>query len=96
MPGAASPALAAAAIEDMKGRQLVYDRVLAGDVGGALAAVAAQYGESAVSGLAAGGLLFKLRVQQFVELVRQGPGAVAEALEFGRLQLGPAAATEGG
>lgn len=56
----------------------------------ALAQVEQHYGPAALA--PAPGLPFRLRVQQFLELVR-ARAPPAAALKFGRARLGPAAAT---
>jgi hypothetical protein len=87
---AAAAALSGAEVEDALCRQTIYDAVCSGRLDDALQQVERHYGAAALA--AAPGLAFRLKVQQFLELVRARAPAAA-VLEFGRAQLGPAAAT---
>ncbi|KAF8056475.1 Ranbp10 [Scenedesmus sp. PABB004] len=97
---AAAGALSAADVRDALLRQQIFDAVCAGRVAEALASVSEHYGPAVLQ--ESPRLAFKLRVQQFVELVRGacappaasngaggGSACFDAALAFGRAELGP-------
>ncbi|KAF6266424.1 hypothetical protein COO60DRAFT_452801 [Scenedesmus sp. NREL 46B-D3] len=78
---AAAGGLSAAAIQDALTRQQVFDAVAAGRLADALQQVERHYGPSVLQGNAK--LAFKLKVQHFVELVRQATCGDAAAASTG-------------
>jgi hypothetical protein len=66
---AAGPGLSQAAIQDALTRQQIFDAVASGQLADGLRQVEQHYGASVLQGNSK--LAFKLKVQQFVELVRQ-------------------------
>jgi hypothetical protein len=76
-------------VEEVHARQAIYDAVAAGHVGQALAQLQQRHGAALLA--ARPRLLFRLKVQQFVELLRPGGAGPEAALLYGRSELGPAA-----
>lgn len=76
-------------IEEIKGRQAIYDAVLSGHIDTALQQVQQQYSPALLP--AHPRLHFRLKVQHFVEQLRPGAAGPEAALLYGRSELGPAA-----
>jgi hypothetical protein len=73
----------------VQARQAIYDAVASGRVDAALAQLQQRYGPGLLAARPA--LLFRLRVQQFVEQLRPGGAGPEAALQYGRSELGAAA-----
>lgn len=85
--GSSSSILTQSQVNDAVVRQSIYDNLCTGNMGAALALIAEQYGHHVLSEFPR--LHFKLKVQQFVELLRGGGEGVTAALAYGRSELGP-------